>query len=131
MENSIYDEFVARFVARVESVVKVGAPLDATTTMGTVISFAHRDKIERMVAVAVEQGGQVVLGGKRPTGAWAAAGAFLEPTVIVGLKQSCEAVQEEIFGPVVTIQRFHSDAEALALANGVRCVYICVSVSVV
>ena len=120
VEDAIYDEFLSLFVARVQAAVKLGAPSDAATTMGTVISFAHRDKIERMLAVAVAQGGRVLLGGKRPAAAWAAGGAFLEPTVIVELGQSCEAVQEEIFGPVVTVQRFHSDSEALALANGVR-----------
>ena len=124
VEASIYDEFVSRFVSRVQSVVRVGPPADPSTTMGSVISFAHRDKIERMVRVAESQGGRVLLGGRRPSAEWAAQGAFLEPTIIEGLGQTCEAVQEEIFGPVVTIQRFHSDAEALALANGVRYVWL-------
>ena len=121
VEDSIYEEFLEKFLARIRDTVKMGPPADATTTMGSVISFDHRNKIEKVLRNAVEnEGGTIVLGGGRPTGEWAAAGAFLEPTVITGLAQSCSTVQEEIFGPVVSVQRFHSEEQALEMANGVR-----------
>lgn len=88
--------------------------------MGSVITFQHLEKIEGMVKTAVEEGGNIVLGGKRPTDELLKNGAFYLPTIITGLSQSSRTIQEEIFGPVVTIQTFNSDEEALALANGVR-----------
>lgn len=120
VEESIYETFVQRFTDKVKSNIRVGPPSESTTTMGPVISFQHRDKIEGMIRVAKEQGGTVLAGGKRPDGEWASKGAYLQPTIITGLAQSCQAIQEEIFGPVVTISSFKSDAEALAMANGVK-----------
>lgn len=120
VEESIYDRFLESFLAKVQTNVKLGDPTDPKTTMGPVTSFQHLSKIESMVATAVAEGGKILLGGKRPTGEFASTGAFFEPTVIAGLGQSCSTIQEEIFGPVVTIQSFRDEAEALSLANGVR-----------
>jgi aminomuconate-semialdehyde/2-hydroxymuconate-6-semialdehyde dehydrogenase len=120
VEASIYELFLEKFIAKVKSSVVVGLPLDPKTTMGSVITFQHLQKIEGMVKTAVEEGGKIVLGGKRPTDEFLKSGAFYEPTIITGLSQSSHTIQEEIFGPVVTIQSFNSDEEALALANGVR-----------
>jgi reactive intermediate/imine deaminase len=119
VENEIYDLFLEKFVAKVKSSIVVGPP-NATTTMGPVVSEQHRAKIEGMIKTAVDQGGQILLGGKRPQGEWANKGFYLEPTIIVGLNQSCQAIQEEIFGPVVTISRFSGYDEALQFANGVK-----------
>ena len=77
VEKSIYEEFLRRFVDRVRQTIVVGLPEESTTTMGPVVSFPHRDKIEQMIAVAREQGGKILLGGDRPTADWAAKGAFL------------------------------------------------------
>jgi reactive intermediate/imine deaminase len=120
VENEIYDLFLEKFVAKVKSSIVVGPPNAPTTTMGPVVSELHRAKIEGMIKTAVEEGGQILLGGKRPQGDWATNGFYLEPTIIVGLNQSCQAIQEEIFGPVVTISRFSGYDEALQFANGVQ-----------
>lgn len=120
MEESLYDRFLEAFLAKIKTNVKLGDPTDPATTMGPVTSFPHLTKIESMVATAVAEGGKVLIGGKRPTGAFATNGAYFEPTVISGLQQCCSTVQEEIFGPVVSIQSFKDEAEALELANGVR-----------
>lgn len=120
VEASIYDLFLEKFLSKIKSTIVLGLPSDPKTTMGTVISFQHLEKIEGMVATAIAEGGTVVTGGKRPSDEYASRGAFYEPTVITGLAQDAKTVQEEIFGPVVTVQKFEGDAEALAMANGVR-----------
>jgi aminomuconate-semialdehyde/2-hydroxymuconate-6-semialdehyde dehydrogenase len=120
VEASIHDEFVEKFLAKIKSNIIQALPSDPKTTMGPVTSFPHLEKIESMVATAVSEGGKILTGGKRLTADWAKAGAFYEPTVIGGLTQSCSTIQEEIFGPVVTVQSFESEEEALDLANGVR-----------
>lgn len=120
MQRAVYDEFVAKFTEKVKNTIVVGPPNESTTTMGPVVSFQHRDKIEGMIKVAKEQGGTIVFGGERPIGEWAAKGCYLLPTIITNLGQHCQSIQEEIFGPVVTISAFDTDADGLAMANGVR-----------
>lgn len=109
-----------KFLAKMKSNIILADPSDPKTTMGPVTSFPHLKKIESMVATAVEEGGKIVTGGKRLMADWAKSGAFYEPTVITGLTQDCSTIQEEIFGPVVTVQTFETEEEALAMANGVR-----------
>ncbi len=83
--------------------------------MGSLIAPSHADKVAGMVERA-RDGAEVVVGGRRPDGP----GAFYEPTVIAGPDQRSEIVQEEVFGPVVTVQRFGDEAEAIRWANDVR-----------
>ncbi|MCA8924767.1 MAG: aldehyde dehydrogenase [Planctomycetes bacterium] len=120
VEQSIYREFVDGLVARVGA-MKVGPPDAIDTQLGSLISQAHREKVEGYIALAREEGGTVLTGGARPTlPPPYDQGAFLLPTVIEGLDPGCRTVQEEIFGPVVTVHPFRDEAEALALANGVQ-----------
>ena len=120
VEESIYEDFRDAFVSRV-SAMRVGDPTDPRTELGALISQDHRDKVERYVAQAVEEGGTVLCGGKRPRlPAPHDAGAFFEPTVIDGLASTCRAATEEIFGPVVTLHPFRTEAEAVSMANEVR-----------
>lgn len=112
IERCIYDEFVAAFVSRVQT-LPIGNPLDADTRVGPLVSQAQFDKVLGCIECARAEGGRVLCGGvaiDRP-------GWFIAPTVIDGLGPECAANREEIFGPVVTLQAFDSDAEALALAN--------------
>ena len=120
VEGGIEAEFTKRLVARAKA-MKVGDPLDPTTEQGSLVSPEHRAKVESYLQIAKEEGGRILCGGRRPelTGK-EAGGAFLEPTVIVGLGQTSRCVQEEIFGPVITVQPFADEAEAVALANGVK-----------
>ena len=120
VERPAYDAFVERFAAITRELV-IGDPLDPSTEHGALISAAHRDKIERYVALAGEEGGAVVTGGARPAElpARCAGGFFFEPTVITGLDPRCRVNQEEIFGPVVTITPFDSERELIAAANSV------------
>ena len=122
VERSVHDRFVKDFVAKVRETCTVGDPTDQATFLGSVISRAHRDKVESYIAQARELGGTIACGGRRPGAedglpAHLAEGAFLMPTVITGLPSDSPVATEEIFGPVVTIHAFDSDEEALAMAN--------------
>jgi aminomuconate-semialdehyde/2-hydroxymuconate-6-semialdehyde dehydrogenase len=120
VEKGIEQEFTKRLVARARA-MRIGDPLDPATELGALISPEHRAKVESYFEVARGEGGKILCGGKRPDlRGKDAAGAFLEPTVIAGLPQASRCVQEEIFGPVVTVQPFDSETEAVALANGVK-----------
>ena len=112
VERAIYDEFRDAFVERVQS-LRIGNPLDAGTRIGPLVSQAQFDKVLACIERARNEGGRVLCGGAaidRP-------GWFIAPTVIDGLGADCATNREEIFGPVVTLQAFDSDDNALQLAN--------------
>ena len=119
IERAIYDRFVEAFVARVRA-LHVGDPADAATQLGALVSHAHRDKVEGYLRLAREEGGTVIGGARPQLPPPFDAGAFLEPAVVTGLGPHCRTAQEEIFGPVVTVHPFESEAAAIAIANGVR-----------
>lgn len=119
VQDSIYDEFVPKFIDAV-SQITVGDPADPSIGMGAVISTEHREKVESYIALARGEGGSVATGGVRPElGEPFDSGAFLRPTVITGLPVDARAACEEIFGPVVTVHRFGSESHAIRQANGV------------
>jgi acyl-CoA reductase-like NAD-dependent aldehyde dehydrogenase len=95
--------------------VPVGDPFDPGTVIGPMTAERHLRNVERYVDIAREDGGKVVVGGRRKE---SAGGFFYEPTVITSLPNDSRAVQEEIFGPVLTVQAFDTEEEAVALANG-------------
>jgi len=113
--------FMARFLDCV-SALKVGDPLEAETDLGPLVSHAQREKVEAAIARAREEGATVACGGNRPTNLPERVrnGAFLEPTVLMGLDQACATNQEEIFGPLVTVQGFDTHHEAVQRANAVN-----------
>jgi aminomuconate-semialdehyde/2-hydroxymuconate-6-semialdehyde dehydrogenase len=112
VERDIHDDFREAFVERVRA-LRVGNPLDAGTQLGPLVSRAQFDKVLGCIERARSEGGRVLCGGEaldRP-------GWFIAPTVIDGLGPECATNREEIFGPVVTLQAFDGEDEALALAN--------------
>ncbi len=112
---AIHDRLVATLADRVGT-LKWGDPADADDLdMGSLIAPGQVDKVAGMVERA-RGSAEVVVGGRRPDGP----GAFYAPTVIAGPDQRSEIVQEEVFGPVVTVQRFADEAEAVRWANDVR-----------
>jgi aminomuconate-semialdehyde/2-hydroxymuconate-6-semialdehyde dehydrogenase len=115
VERAIHDEFVERFVAATKQ-LRVGDPGDASTDVGAVISEPHLRKVLGYVQLAQEEGGTLVTGGRRLD----RRGYFLEPAVITGLTCDCRTLQEEIFGPVVTITPFDGEEEAVRFANSTR-----------
>jgi 1-pyrroline dehydrogenase len=113
----VYDSFVTKLADQVKS-IKWGDPTESDDLeMGSLIAQAQADKVEQMVDRARgESGVQIVVGGKRP----ARAGAYYEPTLIAGPGQDSEIIQDEVFGPVVTVQRFPDEETAVKWANDVR-----------
>ena len=120
VERPLFQQFVEALVSRV-SAMRVGPPSDEATDLGALISEAHRAKVEGYLALAKEEGGTILCGGDRPAlPPPYDKGAFLNPAVVAGLSPACRTATEEIFGPVVTVHPFDTDAEAVAIANGVR-----------
>jgi aminomuconate-semialdehyde/2-hydroxymuconate-6-semialdehyde dehydrogenase len=117
VERSLYEKFVVEFTTRTKALI-VGDPLDEKTNLGAIASEAHLNKVLSYLELAKQEGGTIIQGGKQVklTGR-CAEGYFLEPTIITGLSHSCRTNQEEIFGPVVTIMPFDSEAEVLEFAN--------------
>ncbi|TDK23458.1 aldehyde dehydrogenase [Luteimonas aestuarii] len=114
VERSIQVAFREAFVARVQA-LRIGDPVDPDTQFGPLVSQAHFDKVLSALARARDEGAEVSCGGvalDRP-------GWFVAPTVLEGLGPDCATNRDEIFGPVVTLQPFDSEDEALALANAV------------
>jgi aminomuconate-semialdehyde/2-hydroxymuconate-6-semialdehyde dehydrogenase len=120
VERGVYPRFVEALVERVRA-LRVGDPSDERTDVGALISEQHRAKVEGYLELARNEGGRILCGGTRPKlAAPFDRGAFLDPAVIAELAPTCRTATEEIFGPVVTVHPFDTDAEALAIANGVR-----------
>ncbi|HWW61911.1 MAG TPA: aldehyde dehydrogenase, partial [Thermoanaerobaculia bacterium] len=115
VERAIHDEFVERLAGATKK-LRIGDPADPSTDVGALISDAHLRKVTGYIDLAKEEGGRVVTGGNRVD----RAGFFLEPTIITGLDCNCRVLQEEIFGPVVTVTPFDSEDEAVAYANSTR-----------
>ncbi len=119
IEHTIYARFREAFVERVKR-LRLGDPMDSDTDQGAIVSEVHLQKVAAAVEQARSDGGQILCGGKRVTvdTARCRKGWFHEPTVIDGLKPECAANQEEIFGPVATLQSFGDENDALHIANG-------------
>ncbi len=119
VESSIYEKFKKDFVAKVQQ-LKVGNPFDADTNLGALVSKPHLEKVQAYIAIAEDEGGKILCGGKTVTVKGSENGYYLEPTVIEVHDDQCRVNQEEIFGPVVTIMPFETEEEALQMANGVK-----------
>ncbi|HKT84182.1 MAG TPA: aldehyde dehydrogenase family protein [Solirubrobacterales bacterium] len=116
IEDSIYDEFMERVLARVEA-IRQGHPLDPATMMGPQVSAAQLEKVEGYVKIGLEEGAELLAGGHRPElDPEIAGGHYFEPTVLAGTNDM-RVFQEEIFGPVVSVTRFRDEEEALRIAN--------------
>ncbi|WP_188754837.1 aldehyde dehydrogenase family protein [Microbacterium album] len=114
VERPVYDTVVGILEQAVGG-VPLGRPSDPGTVIGPLASAAQRDRVDEMVRDAVASGGRVVTGGERIE---LDGGFYYAPTVIVDLPDDALAVREEVFGPVLTVQAFDTEDEAVALANG-------------
>ncbi|CAM4208765.1 gamma-aminobutyraldehyde dehydrogenase [Vibrio agarivorans] len=115
VHESIYDQTVSALIDATNK-FKLGDPFDSDTMIGSMVSQVHRDSVARFVERAKAEGATVVAGGE----VVARAGYFYPPTLLVDVKQDSEIVQEEVFGPVMTVQPFKTDDEALMMANDVK-----------
>jgi aminomuconate-semialdehyde/2-hydroxymuconate-6-semialdehyde dehydrogenase len=117
VHESIFDEFVVRLKDRAEA-LSMGRPEDEQTEIGPLVSKAHRDKVLSYYELAREEGANVVTGGGIPEfGDDRDNGAWVQPTILIGLKESARCVREEIFGPVCHIAPFSTEEQAVAMAN--------------
>lgn len=107
--DDLYDDFLAKFREKVEA-AKPGDPTAEDTAIGPLSSATAADRLEDQVRRAVENGAEILVGGKRD-------GNFFEPTILTGIEPGDEASQEEFFGPVAQVYRVGSEEEAVAVAN--------------
>ena len=112
VQDSVYDAFMARLKVAVQA-LKVGNGLEAGVGQGPLIDQAAVDKVEELVADAVKNGAEVVLGGKRH----ALGGTFYEPTILAHATDRMRIAREEVFGPVAPVFRFKTEEEAIRMAN--------------
>jgi len=116
LQEEIADEFMERFTSLAAS-IRLGNPLDESTEMGPLTSPMHRDRVLAYVKVALDEGAEIVTGGKQPDDPALARGCYVLPTVVRADPRS-RVSQEEVFGPFVAATTFRTDDEAIALANG-------------
>jgi len=116
IQSDIYDEFIARCVARIAA-IRQGDPLDTETMIGPQVSAQQLEKITSYVDIGRKEGAEVLIGGSRATMAGEFAdGYYFEPTVLKG-ENKMRVFQEEIFGPVLAVTTFDTEDEALEIAN--------------
>jgi betaine-aldehyde dehydrogenase len=116
LEDSIRDEFVDEVVRRAEQ-IRLGGPFDEQAETGPLVSAAHREKVEAYVAAGIEEGAELRCGGRRPDDPALADGYYYLPTVLDRCRSGMTVVTEESFGPVLTVETFGSEEEAVDIAN--------------
>jgi betaine-aldehyde dehydrogenase len=116
VEESVADAVVAEIAARADA-IRIGNGLDPASQTGPLVSEAHRAKIEDFVASARAEGARVMAGGCRPDAPDLARGYFYRPTVLDGCHRGMRVVREETFGPLLTVERFRTEHEAVELGN--------------
>ena len=116
VQDTIHDAFVDALVAGAEQ-IRLGGPFDADAETGTLISAAHREKIEAYVAAGLAEGAVLRCGGRRPDDPALADGFFYLPTILDGCDQTMSVVHEESFGPVLTVETFSDEDDAVRIAN--------------
>jgi len=116
LPSSNYADFVERLVAKTKR-IKLGDPSDPATDMGPVISKKQRDRVLGYVEKGNAEGATLATGGKTPADSALANGYFVEPTIFTNVKNTMTIAQEEIFGPVLSVIRYETEDEAVAIAN--------------
>ncbi len=116
VEESIADDFVAALVSRAEA-IRVGPGLDPGSETGPLVSAAQRDKIEAYVALGISEGATLRTGGSRPADPALDGGSYYLPTIFDHCDRSMRIVQEETFGPILTVERFTTEEDAVRLAT--------------
>ena len=116
VQDEIHDRFVEEVGRRADR-IRLGHGNDDATEAGALISAEHRDKVEGYVQSAVDEGARLVAGGRRPPEPHLQAGFFYRPTVFADVGRHMRIVREEVFGPVLTIERFTTEEEAVELGN--------------
>jgi len=116
LQRSLSDRFLAELVRRAKAIV-VGDGSDRATEMGPLVSEAQRDRVERYIALGKEEGATLLCGGSRADVPGKSDGYYIEPTIFSDTTPGMRIVREEIFGPVLVVQLFDDEAEAIRIAN--------------
>jgi len=116
VQDTIYDKFIAEAVKRFHQ-VKVGMPWDPATQMGSQINEGQLKKILGYIEIGKAEGAKVACGGERAAEGDLAKGAFMKPTLLMDCNNRMRVAQEEIFGPVAVVIKFHDEDEVIAMAN--------------
>lgn len=119
VQRNVMDNVLSPLIERTRH-IKMGNPLDTATEMGTVANKPQFDRILATIRKATESGATLTTGGKRATGPGLESGYFIEPTIFSDVDPASELAQEEIFGPVLAVIPFDTEAEAIRIANGTR-----------
>jgi betaine-aldehyde dehydrogenase len=119
VHRRVLDAFLSQLRERVAK-MRIGDPLDPATDVGALISVDHMNKVLGYIDIGRQNGAEVVCGGNRYTANGCERGAFVEPTVFAGCHDDMRIVQEEIFGPVMTVLAFDDEEEVIARANATR-----------
>ena len=116
VEESIAEGFVAELVDRARH-IRLGGPFDEKAETGALISQGHLDKVTAYVEAGVAEGAEILVGGKRATEGELADGFFFEPTILGGVRSGMSVVRDESFGPVLTVETFTDEDDAVRIAN--------------
>ncbi|MBX9687112.1 MAG: aldehyde dehydrogenase family protein, partial [Candidatus Obscuribacterales bacterium] len=116
VEESVYDEFVKKFVERSKK-IRVGPGLDESSEMGPLVSEVQMKRVKEYIELGKKEGAKLELGGDSPQGKQYEAGFYVNPTIFTNVKPEMTIVKEEIFGPVAVVQKFKSEDEAVEMAN--------------
>jgi betaine-aldehyde dehydrogenase len=116
VDSSIHDAFVDAIIQQTRN-IKLGNGFNESTQMGPIISAEHLVNVERYIATGIKEGAHLALGGKRPSHPELQKGFFMEPTIFTHCHKEMHIVREESFGPVLTVEKFTSEEEAIYLAN--------------
>ncbi|WP_335955280.1 aldehyde dehydrogenase [Acinetobacter guillouiae] len=116
VHHSIYHQFLKRLV-EITKALRVGHPETAGVHLGSLINPKHLASVDAYVQLAKQEGGQVVVGGQALTDGDLAKGSYYLPTIITGLNNTAQTCQEEIFGPVLVVMKYHDEADLITQAN--------------
>jgi len=116
VQESIYEKFMEKLAAKARS-IRVGNGMDPETEMGPLVSKAHMEKVLNYIEIGQKEGAKLVTGGRRLTEGELAKGFFVEPTIFTNVTRDMRIYREEIFGPVLVVQTFKDEEEAVRLAN--------------
>src|SRR5256712_383341 len=116
VHEKAYKKFADKFIERLKT-VRMGDPLMRATDLGPLVSQKQREKVEKYVEIGEDEGAKLALGGKRPKDKAFAKGWYYEPTAFVDTDPSMRIAREEVFGPVVNVQKFSNEDEAIEAAN--------------
>ncbi|MDQ8030486.1 MAG: aldehyde dehydrogenase [Bordetella sp.] len=116
LEDSMYDDFMARLVAFAGQ-ARIGNPMDEATQVGPVSTVQQYEKVLNYIDIARREGAKTVLGGGKPDAPECAQGWFVQPTIFTEVDNSMRIAREEVFGPVLSVIRFRDEDEAVRIAN--------------